>query len=502
MKILLVTVFAALAATSLGKIEIDDGVLVLTKDNFEEGIKNDYILIEFYAPWCGHCKGLAPEYAKAAKILEEAGSPVKLAKVDATVEMELAEKHRLRGYPTLIFYRKGVEQDYTGGRKAEEIVNWLNKKTGPPAKDLPTLEDVKTFIDTTLADASLAESDSNVVVVGFFKDAESDGAKIFLEVASASDDHTFGITSNEEAFKEYGVKDGQVVLFKTFDERQNIYSDELDLKKLSRFISIYSLPLVIDFKPDTAKKTFSEDIKNHVLIFLNKEAGHFEKYVEGIKEPAKKFREEILFVTINAEEPDHGRILEFFGLTKDDVPDMRLIELEKNIVKYKPENSEPTTENIMEFVTAFTEGKLKKHLLSQKLPEDWDKNPVKVLVNSNFEEVAMNKDKNVLVEFYAPWCGHCQQLAPIYEALGEKYKDREDIVIAKIDATANEFEDIKIINYPTITLFKKDTNEAVNYNGVRTLEGFSKFLDTDGAYEEASKEEEDEDDDVPRKDEL
>ena len=83
----------------------------------------------------------------------------------------------------------------------------------------------------------------------------------------------------------------------------------------------------------------------------------------------------------------------------------------------------------------------------------------------------------LLVEFYAPWCGHCKQLVPIWDELGEKYKDHETIVIAKMDSTANELEEVKVQGFPTIKLFKKGTNEIVDYNGDRTVEGFSKFLE-------------------------
>merc|ERR1712136_10971 len=179
------------------------------------------------------------------------------------------------------------------------------------------------------------------------------------------------------------------------------------------------------------------------------------------------------------------------------------------MAKYKPESNSLEEANVRKFVSDFLDGKLKQHLLSEEIPEDWDKNPVKVLVGKNFEEVAMDAKKAVPVEFYAPWCGHCKSLAPIWDELGAKYKDHENIIIAKMDATANELEQVKVHSFPTIKYFPMGEGAAaVDFNGQRTLDGFSKFLDAEGQEEVPAEEElgEDEEEDVPEepvaKDEL
>ncbi|KAM9537502.1 protein disulfide-isomerase [Guaruba guarouba] len=490
--------------------EEEGGVLVLRADSFERALaEHRYLLVEFYAPWCGHCKALAPEYEKAAAKLKAEGSEIRLAKVDATEEAELAQQFGVRGYPTIKFFRNGgkaAPKEYTAGREAEDIVSWLKKRTGPAA--------------AALSDAAAAEAlveSSDVVVIGFFKDSASEAAKEFLLAAEAVDDIPFGISSSADVFTKYELSKDGVVLFKKFDEGRNNFEGDLTKDNLLNFIKSNSLPLVIEFTEQTAPKIFGGEIKTHILLFLPKSVSDYQEKLDSFKSAAGNFKGKILFIFIDSDHSDNQRILEFFGLKKEECPAVRLITLEEEMTKYKPDSDDLTADKIREFCNKFLEGKIKPHLMSQDLPDDWDKQPVKVLVGKNFEEVAFDENKNVFVEFYAPWCGHCKQLAPIWDKLGETYRDHENIVIAKMDSTANEVEAVKIHSFPTLKFFPAGSGRnVIDYNGERTLEGFKKFLESggqDGAAadddledletdEEADLEEGDDEEQKMQKDEL
>jgi len=408
----------------------------------------------------------------------------------------------VRGYPTLKLFKSGNPKEYTGGRDAAGIIQWLKKKTGSPAKQLKNLDALTEF----------KNSGDEVAIVGLFKKQDSAEAKVFLEVADSIDSVPFAIASDSKIVKELGAEYGQVVLLKKFDELKAIFTEKIVEKDLKDWIGVESLPIVSEFSAESAGKIFGGPIKLHSMLFIGKGHEKHPKIHEKFHKVAKGFKGKILFVHIDTDSEDNSRILEFFGLKTEELPTVRLVNLESDLTKYKPDWTEFSEGNMRQFAQDLLDMKLKPHLMSEEIPDTWDKEPVKVLVGKNFDEVAKDAEKDVFVEFYAPWCGHCKQLAPTWDKLGEKYKDVSDIVIAKMDSTANELEDVKIHGFPTIKLFPKGSGAPVDYQGERTLEALTRFIDSRGKDDgkpkpgdkkaEEAEEEEEEEDEGPEHEEL
>lgn len=468
-------VFFGLISVVLGKTEYkeENNVASLTKDNFDAVIdEHEAVLVEFFAPWCGHCKALKPEYEKAALKAKTEFPNVLLAMVDATVETELATAHGVSGYPTLKFRKNGKWIDYTGDRKADAIVAWIKRKLEPALRKLESISEAETFV-----------SSSDVTVVGFIKDGNDEAMKALEEVADTLDSFSFAVANTAELFDKYSVsKDVQIVLFKKFDEGRANFEEDIVPAKVKEFVQRESIPLVVEFSQDSAGAVFGSPVRMHVVAFAPK-SGDYEKLKGDMVPVAKMFKGQVHFIIIDTDFEDHQRILDFFGMTKDDVPSYRLINLTDDMTKYKPDSSDFSETQMASFIKDVLSGSRKPFLMSQEIPAESNE-PVRVLVGKNYNDVTKDTSKAVFVKLYAPWCGHCQQLAPIWTSLGEAFKDRDDIIIAKLDATANEAEGLRVNSFPTLKYYPKGSNEPIDYTGERTLEALKKFVESDGKVSE------------------
>lgn len=318
--------------------------------------------------------------------------PVKVVKVDASNEPKYSEKYGVRGYPTLKLFRNGEHSDFWGDKTVSNIIDWLKKKTSPPAVEIKNVDDAEELINS-----------QNVVVIGFFDDFESEEAKAYLSAADSIDEFKFGISNSQNVYKQYVAGSASIFLFKKFDERKAIFDGEFDKYEIQKFVAINAAPLVIDFKMSQPDLVFSV-IRSHVLFLVSKEEGHIQKYIEPAKEAAQHFRGKVVFVAINTDLPEHQRILDFLNVNVETVPTVRLMHAVNGATKkYKPKGNDLSPESIRTFVQDGLDGKLKVEVMSEKLPEDWDKTPVKTLVGSNFDDVAFDANKDVFVAFYSPW---------------------------------------------------------------------------------------------------
>lgn len=131
-------------------------------------------------------------------------------------------------------------------------------------------------------------------------------------------------------------------------------------------------------------------------------------------------------------------------------------------------------DQLKQFVSDFKDKKLTASLKSQDVPASQDE-PVKTIVGKNFKDF-VGGDNDVLLEFYAPWCGHCKKLAPVWDQLAADLKDVKNLVIAKMDATANEVEGIDIRGYPTLKFFPAGSTKPIDFEGDRDIDGLKKYL--------------------------
>ncbi|XP_060103743.1 protein disulfide-isomerase A4 [Heteronotia binoei] len=456
-----------------------EATLVLTKDNFDETVNEaDIILVEFYAPWCGHCKQLAPEYEKAAKELSKRIPPISLAKVDATAETDLAKRFDVSGYPTLKIFRKGKAFDYNGPREKYGIVDYMIEQAGPPSKQIQAVKQVQEFM----------KDGDDVIIIGVFRGDRDPAYQLYQDAAnSLREDFKFRHTFSSEISNFLKVDPGKLVVMQP-EKFQSKYEPKmhiLDIKESTDAAAVKehvvknALPLVGHRKSSNDAKRYGK--KPLVVVYYMVDFGFdyrvaTQYWRSKVLEVAKDFPEYTFAI---ADEEDYSTEIKDLGLI-DSGEDVNAAIFDEGGKKYAMEPEEFDSDVLREFVLAFKKGKLKPIVKSQPIPKN-NKGPVKIVVGKTFDSIVLDPNSDVLIELYAPWCGHCKKLEPIYLELGKKYKNQKNLVIAKMDATANDIanDSYKAEGFPTLYFAPSNNkNNPIKFEGgERDLEHLSKFVE-------------------------
>jgi protein disulfide-isomerase A1 len=317
------------------------------------------------------------------------------------------------------------------------------------------------------------KNSDRVVVIGYASDEDSK-AELKVVADKLRDDYFFGIVTDEALAKEHSAKVPSIVIYKQFDEGRNDLEGELESDKIEEFVKTNSIPLFDEIDASNFK-TYADAGLPLAYIFSDDEDAT--KSLVKVATPfAQKYKGKINFVTIDANKySGHAGNV---GL-KEQWPAFSIQNLD-NGAKYPLDQSlEINSENLDKFLEQFASGNMKPTLKSGEAPAD-NNGPVKVIVADQFNELVLDKSKDVFLEVYAPWCGHCKRLEPVWTQLGEQVsKLSSDIVIAKMDGTENDIPEegqFEVTGFPTLKFFKADTNELIDYDGDRSMEDLTKFL--------------------------
>ncbi|KAM0842189.1 hypothetical protein ACQ4PT_058522 [Festuca glaucescens] len=416
--------------------EIDEThVVLLAAANFSSFLTaRRHAMVEFYAPWCGHCRALAPDYAAAAAAhLAAQQHDVALAKVDATEDAELAEKYGVQGFPTLLFFIDGVHKEYSGERTKDAILAWITKKLGPAVQNVTTADEAERVLT-----------------------GEETAVLAFLHSLSGAH------------------KRPSVVLLKKEEEKLTVYDGDFRASAISEFVSANKLPLITTLTQENAPAIFDSPIKKQILLFAV--ASEASKFLPIFKEAAKPFKGKLLFVFVERDNEEVGEpVANYFGITGQETTILAYTGNED--AKKFFLSGEMLLDNIKEFAQDFLEDKLTPFYKSDPVPESNDED-VKIVVGKNLDQVVLDESKDVLLEIYAPWCGHCQTLEPTYNKLAKHLHGIDSLVIAKMDGTNNEHPRAKPDGFPTILFYPagKKSFEPITFEGDRTVVGMYKFI--------------------------
>jgi protein disulfide-isomerase A1 len=510
---------------------IEENVLMLGQSNFTAGrSQHRRLLVQFFAPWCGHCRHVAPEYAKAADVLAARGVAARLAKVDAIAEAALAEELGVESYPTFFWCdeeqaakagRPSSEpREYRGGRKSEDFVSWVTRRVGRPSEPIETAHAASAWV-SRFARAAAGDDGSVGVLVLLPAAAADDAADATLDayesLAREADMSGVAFAHTRErgaygralmdsalggaAYEPPGTGRGGLLLLKPYDERVDVtswaYSPtevESAMKFIGEHVRAHALPQIIPFKEAFEGFLIGDGAAPFQLVLIGGDSAFraHEAALRGVA-AALRGRAHVVFADAALDESD-GLVdffdvdlgggdpaaapLRFYGLATATEPETRYAAPEAVGGAVSGEALEAA---LVAFMGAVIGGSANVLRRSEPIPpaaEEEEAAAVRCVVADTFDEIVYEAGRDVLLNIYAPWCGHCKALELEYEKLGARFAASTSApTIAKMDGSLNEVEGLDYGGYPTILLVTASNRKVVAGPEVElTLEGLTEFV--------------------------
>ena len=468
----------------------EKNVVILTDQNFDQTISNGVWFVEFYAPWCGFCKKIMPVWSQLANQFEN-DQNVNIAKVDATENEALSERFNIKGYPTLILIRDQKVFNFERERTLEAMKEFIESSyKSSPSSDFPKAIEQQEDLSLILTSANFSSSVAKGVWMvefyapwcGFCKRLKPTWSQLATELKSLDINVAKVNVDVEEDLA--NVFEIQYLPTVVMIRENKVYKFEgsKELKELTDFAktewknaNLSALPIGEVDSSDVIALTdanYNASISSGVWLieFYAPWCGFCKKLKPVWAQLATKIKESNSDVKIAwCDSVENTEVSERFG-----VEGYPTIYLFRDGKKY-PFSGERNIDNFLSFIESGW--KQFEHKALALDSSNVDEKDVIVLDDKNL--ISQVTKGEWLVEFYAPWCGFCKNLKPIYSNLASYVKNKlsAKFNVAKIDVDANnEMAALFGIKYlPTIYYFK-DGRIYKNEEG-RTFDTIIKFTE-------------------------
>jgi len=298
---------------------------------------------------------------------------------------------------------------------------------------------------------------------------ESDNLNTWNEIAKSGKLEDFELAHITEESLYDGQSKDSVVIWR-YDDEAIVYSGQFSADSIIPWVLSEGYPLIDELAQKSWQR--SQNTKLPLLAIFVLEIS--EDTFTLCKAVANNFKGKA--ITTYSTSP---QLAERWGASGKVIPTaifVKWVEDQPKFTIYSEDGEPLTAETCTTFTQQSLDGTYPSYKKSEPIPASND-DAVKVLVGKNFDDIVYDKEKDVFVEFYAPWCGHCKKLAPIWDELGEVFEEAPYLVISKIDATANALPDgIDIQGFPTLIFFPADNKQGIPYDDDRDLDSLKEFV--------------------------